>query len=54
MSYAAGVNDNQVGFFRDFDLCQSELSEQLANLLAFILINLAAKSDYGKIFHNVI
>lgn len=54
MSYAAGINDNQVGFFRGLDLRKAELLEQLSNLLTFVLVDLAAKSNYGKIFHNVI
>ena len=46
MSYAAGIDNNQVGFFEKFALMESELFEQLSNLLAFILIDFAAKSIY--------
>jgi len=53
MSYAAGIDNNQIGlFFRRFDLVESEPFEQLPNLLAFILIDFAAKGIYGKSFHD--
>jgi len=67
MSYAAGIDNNQIGLFSPapmrrepmlgrwgIDLVESELFEQLSNLLAFILINFAAKSIYGKSFHNMV
>ncbi len=46
MCYAAGVDNDQVGIFRRFDLAEAELFEQLSELLAFILIDFAAKSIY--------
>ncbi len=46
MSYAAGIDNNQVGFFEQVGLMESELFEQLSNLLAFILVDFAAKSIY--------
>jgi len=54
MGYAAGIDNNQVGFIRHFDMFESKLLEQLPNLLAFILINFAAEGIYGKSLHNMI
>ena len=55
MGNAAGIDDNQVGLlFSGFIQVESEPLEQLSNLLAFILIDFAAKSIYGKSFHNVV
>jgi hypothetical protein len=54
MSYTTGMNDSQVGFLRPLGFAKPALLEQLSDLLAFILINFAAKSIYGKSPHNVI
>ncbi len=54
MSYAAGIDNGQIGFFKRFDLVKSEPFEQFSNLLAFVLIDLAAKSIYGKSLHNMV
>ena len=54
MSYAAGIDNGQVGLFRRFDLVESEPLEQLSNLLALVLVDFAAKSIYGKGLHNMI
>ena len=54
MSYTAGIDDNEIGFFGWFALMKSELFEQFVNLLCFVLIDFAAKSIYGKSFHNKI
>ena len=54
MGYAAGVDYSEVGLFGRFGLAESELFEHLAYLLAFVLIDFAAKSIYGKSFHNKI
>ena len=40
VSYAAGVDYDQVRLFGRFGLLQAELFEQFSNLLALILINL--------------
>lgn len=53
MSYTAGIDDNEIGFFGWFTLLKSELFEQFVNLLCFVLIDFAAKSIYGKSFHNL-
>ena len=54
MSDAAGIDNKQVGFFGWFYIVESDLFEQLSNLPAFILIDFAAKSIYGKSLHNMI
>ena len=54
MSNAAGVDYSKVRFFGGFDPAETELFKKLANLLAFVLIDFAAKSIYGKSFHNKI
>jgi len=67
MSYAAGIDNDQIGLFSParirrepilgrcgIDLVESELFEQLSNLLAFVLIDFAAKSIYGKSLHNMV
>ena len=54
MSNAACVDYSKVGFFGGFDRAETELFEELANLLAFVLIDFAAKSIYGKSLHNKI
>jgi len=54
MSYAAGIDDGQVGSFERFDLVESEPFEQLSYLLALVLVNFAAKSIYGKSLHNMV
>ena len=54
MGNAAGVDNNQIRLVSGFDLAESEPFEQLSNLLAFVLVDFAAKSIYGKSFHNVI
>jgi len=54
MGYTAGVDDNQVGLAGRFGFLQAELFEQLANLLAFVLVNFAAKGIYGKSRHYMI
>ncbi len=53
MSYTAGIDDNEVGVFGWFALMKSELLKQFMNLLGFVLIDFAAKSIYGKSFHNL-
>ena len=52
MSYTAGIDDNEIGVFGWFALMKSELFEQFVNLLCFVLVDFAAKSIYGKSFHN--
>jgi hypothetical protein len=52
--YAAGIDHDEVRFPGRLGLAKSELFEQLSNLLAFVLVNLAAKGIYGKGRHNVI
>jgi len=54
MSYAAGIDNDQVGFFKRFDLVESEPFEQFSNLLALVLVDFAAQSLYGESVHNVI
>ena len=54
MGYTAGVNNEKVRFIGWLDLAQSELFEQLSNLLAFVLVDFAAKGIYGKSLHNMI
>ena len=55
MGNAAGVDDNQVRLCRQgVNLAQAEPFQQLANLLAFVLIYLAAESIYGKSSHDMI
>lgn len=54
MGDAAGIYDNKIGPLRCFDLVKTKPFEKLTNLLAFILINFAAESIYGKGFHNMI
>jgi len=54
MSYTAGVDNGKVGFFRIKNLFQAELFEKLANLLALVLIDLAAESIYGKSLHHMV
>ena len=55
MGNAAGIDDNQVGLlFRGVLQIQAEPFKQLANLLTFVLVDFAAKSIYGKSFHNVL
>ncbi len=54
MSYTAGIDDDEIGVFGWFALMKSELFEQFVNLLCFVLIDFAAKSIYGKSFHNMI
>jgi len=54
VSYATGIDNKQVGFLGWFYIVESDLFEKLSNLLAFILIDFAAKSIYGKSLHNMI
>ena len=54
MGYAAGIDNEQVGLFGRFGFMETELFEQLSNLLAFVLIYFTAKSIYGKILHNMV
>ena len=54
MGYAAGIDNNQAGLFRHFDLVESESLKQFSNLLAFILIDFAAKIFYGKSLHIMV
>ena len=53
MSYAAGIDDNQISFFGWFAFMKSELFEQLLNLLGFVLIDFTAESIYVKSLHNL-
>ena len=54
MSYAACVDNDQVRFLELLDIVESEPFEQLSNLLAFILIDFAAKGVDGKSIHNML
>ena len=54
MGHATRMYDNQVGLLGPFGLAESTVFEQLSNLLAFVLVDLAAKSIDGKSPHNVI
>jgi len=54
MSYAAGVNNNQIGLIAVFTVVEAKLFEQLSNLLAFILIDFTAKSIYGEGSHSML
>jgi hypothetical protein len=54
MGYAAGIDDNQVGFAGRLGFLQTELFEQFANLLAFVLVDFTAKCIYGKSRHYMI
>ena len=54
MGHAAGVHNQQVGLLRTLGFAQTMLLQQLSNLLAFVLIDFAAKSIYGKSPHNVV
>ena len=55
MGNAAGVDENKVGLFRRaVGPAQAEPLQQLAHLLAFVLIYLAAESIYGKSSHDMI
>jgi hypothetical protein len=49
-----GVDNRQVGLAGYFSLAQAELFEQLANLLALVLIDLAAEGIYGKTLHDML
>ena len=54
MGYATGVDDDKIGFLRRFDLFEAALFEQFSNLLAFVLVDFAAKRNYGKCSHDMI
>lgn len=54
MRYTAGIDHDKVGFDARGDLTKAELLEQFPDLLAFVLIDLAAKGIYGKSFHDVL
>lgn len=54
MSDAAGVYNNEVGFFKRFGPSQPNSFEQFTDLLALILIDFTAKCVYGKSIHNMI
>ena len=54
MGHAAGVDDDKIALFRRFDPFQAQLAQQFSNLLAFVLVDFAAKRYYGKCSHNVI
>ena len=54
MSYAAGVDNNQIGLVGVFTAVEAKLFEQLSNLLTFILIDFTAKSIYGKSSHSML
>jgi hypothetical protein len=54
VSYAAGIDYHKVGLLGRLGLLKAQLFEQLSDLLALILINLAAKSIYGKSLHNMV
>jgi hypothetical protein len=54
MSYATGVYDRQVGPMGGSNVAQAQLFEKLSDLLAFVLIYLAAESTYGKSLHNMV
>ena len=41
--HTAGVDDDQLGLLRDIDLAEPEGREKLANLLGFVLVDLAAQ-----------
>lgn len=54
MSYAAGVDDDQIGLVGVFTAVEAKLFEQFSNLLTFILIDFTAKSIYSKSSHSVL
>jgi hypothetical protein len=54
MSYAASVNNNQIGLLWRLGPAESPLFEQFSNLLTFVLVDLAAKRIDGKSPHDVI
>ncbi len=54
MSYAAGVDNSNIGILRCENLCKAELFEKLANLLALVLIDFTAESIYGKSLHHMV
>ena len=54
MSYAAGVDKNQIGLASGIDLVESETFEEFSNLLALVLIYFAAESIYGKSFQSMV
>jgi len=51
---AAGVDDYQIGDWVGLDRGQSQVFQGLANLLAFIMIDLAAQGPYGKSLHGMV
>ena len=54
MSYAAGVDNNQLRLAGAVEMLEAELLKQLSCLLAFVLIDFAAKSIYSKSLHNMV
>ena len=54
MSYTAGVNNDQVRLLDRMDHMESEPLEKFSNLLAFVLVDFAAKGIYGKSRHYMI
>lgn len=52
--YAAGIDHDDIGSAGRVGPAKSELFEKLSNLLTFVLVDLAAKSIYGKSCHDVI
>lgn len=54
MGNTAGVHDKQVGFDGPLGLVQTMLLQQFSYLLAFVLIDFAAKSINGKSPHTVV
>jgi hypothetical protein len=54
VSYAAGIDDDQVGSIGDFTTAEAKSFEQFSYLLALILINFTAKSIYGESSHSML
>ncbi len=54
MSYTTGIDNYEIRLLGGWDLMKADLFEEPAYLLAFILIDLAAKSIYGKSSHNML
>ncbi len=53
MSNAAGIDNDKVCVLSDLDLGEIESFEQFSNLLAFVLVDFAAKRFDGKSIHIV-
>ena len=54
MGNAAGIDHYQVGLLGWLGVFQAQFFEEFSDLLAFILVDFAAESAYGKSSHNMV